>query len=162
MPSFDVTIEVDTQEVDNAINQARKEVSTRYDFRGSDSTIEWDGKAGIGLKTDDEAKLPALLDIVKSKLHKRGVSIKNLEVGDAKPAGGMTHTQAITLQIGVPKEKGKEIAKLIKQSKMKVQAQIQEDQVRITGKKRDDLQQAIALIKGEDFGLEFGFGNFRD
>ena len=98
MPSFDVTIEVDTQEVDNAINQARKEVSTRYDFRGSDSTIEWDGKAGIGLKTDDEAKLPALLDIVKSKLHKRGVSIRNLEVGDPKPAGGMTHTQAITLQ----------------------------------------------------------------
>ncbi|REJ85420.1 MAG: YajQ family cyclic di-GMP-binding protein [Acidobacteria bacterium] len=162
MPSFDIVIEVDLQEVDNALNQARKEVGQRFDFRGSDSTIEWDGKSLITLKTDDDGRLPPLLDVVKSKLHKRGISIKNLEVGDPKPAGGMMHTQTVTLQVGVPKETAKEIAKLVKQSKMKVQAQIQEDQVRVSGKKRDDLQQAIQLIKGADLGLDFAYTNFRD
>lgn len=162
MPSFDVVIEVDLQEVDNALNQARKEVGQRFDFRGSDSTIDWDGKSEITLETDDEGRLPALLDIVKGRLHRRGISIKNLEVDDPKAVGGMRHSQRVVLQVGVPKDAAKDIAKKIKQSKMKVQAQIQEDQVRISGKKRDDLQAAIQLIKSAGFDYEFGYINFRD
>jgi uncharacterized protein YajQ (UPF0234 family) len=162
MPSFDIVIEVDLQEVDNALNQARKEVGQRFDFRGSDSSIDWDGKSVVTLKSDDEGRLTALLDVARGRLHRRGISIKNLEVGEVKPAGGMTFTQTVTLQVGVPKEAAKEIAKQIKQAKIKVQAQIQEDQVRVTGKKRDDLQEAIQLIKGADLGYDFGFTNFRD
>ncbi len=161
MPSFDVVIETDLQEVDNALNQARKESSQRFDFRGSKSEIEWDKKGSISLLSEEQ-RLEALLDVVKTKLIKRGVSIKNMEVGGRVPAALGLFRQAITLQMGVPKDTAKEIVKEIKQSKMKVQAQIQDEQVRVTGKKRDDLQEAIVLIKSKDFGYDFQFTNFRD
>src|SRR5262245_33709241 len=136
MPSFDITIKADLQEVDNALNQARKEISQRYDFRGSKSSIDWDGKKGeITLHSDDDFKRKALLDVVKEKLVRRGVSVKNVKVGDPSPEGGGMAKQTLSLQMGVPIETAKEIVKLIKQAKINVQGAIQEDQVRVTGKK---------------------------
>ena len=162
MPSFDIVIKADLQEVDNAINQARKEISQRYDFRGSKSSIEWDKKAEIALHSDDDFKLKALLDVVKEKLIRRGVSIKNLEVSNPVPDAGGLVRQTVKLQIGVPKETAKEIVKLIKQTKINVQGAIQEDHVRVTGKKRDDLQAVIRLVKENDLGFEFSYVNMRD
>lgn len=162
MPSFDITLKVDLQEVDNAVNQASKEMSQRYDFKGSRSKIEWDGKKELTLLGDDEYKLGAVLDILKSKLIKRGLSVKNLTVGKPEAAFEGTFRQKITLQQGVPVEKAKDINRLIKDSKLKVQSQFQDEQVRVTGKKRDDLQEAIAAVKAADLGLDFQFVNFRD
>ncbi len=162
MPSFDIVITTDLQEVDNALNQARKEVGQRYDFRGSKSRIDWDKGYEITLLGDDDYKLLALLDVVKTKLIRRGISVKNLSEGKVEPAADSMSRQVISLQNGVPKDTAKEIVKRIKQAKLKVQAQIQEDQVRVTGKKRDDLQQAIAAIKESDLDYEFEFTNFRD
>ena len=162
MPSFDIVIKTDLQEVDNALNQARKEIVQRYDFRGSKSSIDWDKKGEIVLHSDDDFKLRALLDIVKERLVRRGVSVKNLEVADAvQDAGGMVR-QTLMLQIGVPKETAKEIVKLIKETKLNVQGAIQEDQVRVTGKKRDDLQAVIRLVKENDLGYEFSYVNMRE
>lgn len=161
MPSFDIAMETDLQEVDNAINQARKEIGQRYDFRGSKSEIQWDKKGEIGLLSEDD-KLAALLDVIQSKLLKRGVSIRNMEVGTKVAASDDLFRQAITLQTGIPKDTAKAIVKEIKQAKMKVQAQIQEEQVRVTGKKRDLLQEVIAMVKGGDFGYDFKFINFRE
>ena len=162
MPSFDIVIKADLQEVDNALNQARKEVIQRYDFRGSKSSIDWDGKGEIVLHSDDEFKLRALLDVVKERLIRRGVATKNLEVGDPVPDAGGLVRQTLTLQVGVPKETAKEIVKLIKQTKLNVQGAIQEDQVRVTGKKRDDLQKVIHTVKEADLGYEFAFVNMRE
>ena len=162
MPSFDIVIKADLQEVDNALNQARKEVVQRYDFRGSKSSIDWDKKGEITLHSDDDFKLKALLDVVKERLVKRGVSVKNLEVSDPVPDAGGLSRQTLTLQIGVPKETAKEIVKLIKQAKINVQGAIQEDQVRVTGKKRDDLQAVIRLVKENELGYEFSFVNMRE
>ena len=163
MPSFDIVVNVNLQEVDNAINQAQKELGQRYDFKGSKSKIEWDGKKKeISLVSDDDFKLKAVLDIVQSKLMKRGVSIKNMTLGKLEPAFEGTVKQTLTLQQGVPPEKAKEINKLIKDNKLKVQSQIQDEQIRVTGKKRDDLQEAIGLVRKTDFGLDFEFINFRD
>ena len=162
MPSFDIVLKMDLQEVDNAINQAQKELLQRYDFKGSKSKIEWDKKEEITIVGDDEFKLTAVMDILQSKMIKRSISIKNLDIGKLEPAFEGTIRQKIKLKQGVPGEKAKEINKLIKDSKLKVQSQFQDEQVRITGKKRDDLQDAIALIRTQDLGLDFQFLNFRD
>jgi cyclic-di-GMP-binding protein len=162
MPSFDIVIKADLQEVDNALNQARKEVVQRYDFRGSKSTIDWDKKGEIVLHSDDDFKLKALLDVVKERLVRRGVSVRNLEVSDAVPDAGGLVRQTLTLQMGVPKETAKEIVKLIKETKLNVQGAIQEDQVRVSGKKRDDLQKVIHIVKEKDLGYEFSFVNMRE
>lgn len=162
MPSFDIVMKADLQEVDNAINQAQKELAQRYDFKGSKSKIEWDKKKEISVVGDDEYKLKAVVDILQSKMTKRGISIKNLEMGALEPAFEGTVRQKVTLQQGIPGDKAKEINKLIKDSKIKVQSNFQDEQVRVTGKKRDDLQEAIALVKQTDLGLDFQFVNFRD
>ena len=162
MPSFDIVINLDLQEVDNAVNQAQKELSQRYDFKGSKSQIQWDKKLEIVLIADDEFKLKALTDILQSKLIKRNVSIKNLEYGVIEGAFEGTVRQKITLQQGIPTEKAKEIIKIVKDTKLKVQPSIQEEQVRVTGKKRDDLQEVIGLVRKSDLGMDFQFVNFRD
>lgn len=160
MPSFDIAIETDLQEVDNAIQQARKEIAQRFDFRGSKSDIDWQRSADIVLLSEEE-RIDALLDVVKSKLIKRGVSVRNMEVGTRTPAADGLVRQTVTLQMEIPTEAAKAIVKAIKQAKMKVQGQIQGGQVRVSGKKRDDLQAVIALIKGGDFGYDFQYTNFR-
>ena len=162
MPSFDIVVDTDLQEVDNAVNQARKEIAQRYDFRGSRSRIDWDKSGEITLTGDDDYKLGAVKDVLQTKLIRRGVSIKNLIYSDPEPASGGTVRQKIGLQMGIPTDKAKELVKKIKQTKLKVQAQIQENQVRVSGKKRDDLQQIIQLAKEADLGLEFAFVNLRD
>lgn len=162
MPSFDIVIKLDLQEVDNAINQAQKELAQRYDFKGSKSKIDWDKKAEITLVGDDEFKLKAVVDILQGKMIKRSISIKNLEMGPEEPAFEGTVRQKIKLRAGIPTDKAKEITKLIKDAKIKVQPQIQDEQVRVTGKNRDDLQEAIGLVRGKDLGLDFQFINFRD
>ncbi|MDY7092447.1 MAG: YajQ family cyclic di-GMP-binding protein [Acidobacteriota bacterium] len=162
MPSFDIVVQNDLQEVDNAVNQARKEISQRYDFRGSKSSIDWDKEQTFTLVGDDEYKLGAVLDVLKSKLVRRGVSVRNLESGAVEPAADSTVRQKLTLQSGIPMDKAKAIVKSIKGLKLKVQAQIMDDQVRVTGKKRDDLQAVIQHAKGQDVGLELEFVNFRD
>jgi uncharacterized protein YajQ (UPF0234 family) len=162
MPSFDIVIKTDLQEVDNALNQARKEIAQRFDFRGSKSSIDWDKKGEIVLHSDDEFKLRALLEVVKERLIRRGLSVKNMEVHDPVPDAGGLVRQTLSLQIGVPIETAKEIVKLIKQTKLHVQGAIQEDQVRVSGKKRDDLQQVIRTVKDADLGYEFHFVNMRE
>lgn len=163
MPSFDIVVNLDLQEVDNAINQAQKELAQRYDFKGSKSKIEADlKKKEISIVSDDEFKLKAVVEIVQSKMIKRGISIKNVTFGKVESAFEGTVRQKMTLQSGIPVEKAKEINKLIKDAKLKVQSQSQDEQVRVTGKKRDDLQEAISLMKNSDLGLDFAFINFRD
>ena len=162
MPSFDIVVETNLQEVDNAINQAQKELAQRYDFKGSKSKIEWDKKAEITVVGDDDYKLKAVIDILQGKMVKRGLSLKNCEYGTPEPAFEGTLRQKIKLRQGIPAEKAKEINKLIKDAKLKVQSQLQDEQVRVTGKKRDDLQEAIAVVRKADLGLDLQFTNFRD
>jgi uncharacterized protein YajQ (UPF0234 family) len=162
MPSFDIVVSTDLQEVDNAINQARKELAQRYDFRGSKSRIDWNKKDEIVLVGDDDYKLKAVVDVLQTKLIRRGVAIKNLSYGEPQPAAEATFRQTITIQDGIPTEKAKHLVKEIKKTKLKVQAQIQDNQVRVSGKKKDDLQQVIQLAKETDLGLEFQFVNYRD
>jgi uncharacterized protein YajQ (UPF0234 family) len=161
MPSFDIVSKVDMQEVDNAINQTVKEIAQRYDFKGSkcEVTVE---KDTIKILADDDFKLKAVVDILQSKFIKRGISPKALQYGKAEQASGGMVRQIVSIQQGVSKEKGKEIIAVIKETKLKVQAQIQDDQVRVIGKNRDDLQDAIQTLKGKDLGIEMQFGNFRD
>ncbi len=161
MPSFDIVSKVDMQEVDNAVNQAIKEIAQRYDFKGSKSEISQE-KDAVKVLADDDFKLKAVIDVLQSKFHKRNISIKALQYGKVEPASGGMMRQLITVQQGISKEKGKEIIAIIKESKLKVQAQIQEDQVRVTGKNRDDLQNAIQLLKGKDLDIEMQFVNFRE
>lgn len=162
MPSFDIVLKTDLQEVDNAINQAQKELSQRYDFRGSKSKIEWDKKNEVTLIGDDEYKLKAVVDVLESKFAKRAISLKNLTYSKIEPAFEGTVRQKLTLAQGIPSEKAKEINRLIKDSKLKVSSQLQDEQVRVTGKKRDDLQDVMALVRKTDLGLDFDFQNFRD
>lgn len=163
MPSFDISSEVDLQEIDNAVNQTLKEILARYDFKGSKSTLEFDKtKKIIKYTAEDEYKMGAIYDMLQSKAHKRGVSLKALKKGDMTDAGGQMKRCEISLVMGIETEKAKEITKLMKESKLKVQAQIQDQKVRVTGKKRDDLQEAIALLKTKDFEIPLQFGNFRD
>ncbi|MGI9179607.1 MAG: YajQ family cyclic di-GMP-binding protein [Longimicrobiaceae bacterium] len=161
--TFDVTSEIDLQEVDNAVNQAAKEVGQRFDFKGATAEIDFSKSDGtLTLLADDEYKLKALIDVLETKLVRRGVSIKNLDFGKVEEASGGKARQILTLQQGIPTEKGKEIVKAIKNAGFKkVQAQIQEDQVRVQSPSIDELQRVIAMLKQEDFGLELQFSNFR-
>ena len=165
MPSFDISSEMDWQEVDNAINQAGKELSQRFDFKGVKSEIKLDQKAKtITLWCSEEGKLDSLNDILQNKLVKRGISLLSLDYGTVESAFGGSVRQVVTLQAGISKEKAKEIIAALKESRLKVQAQIQDEQVRVTGKNRDDLQSAIAVLKEKQDGLKvpMQFGNFRE
>jgi cyclic-di-GMP-binding protein len=161
MPSFDIVSKVDLQEVDNAVNQASKEIAQRYDFKGSKSELTQE-KDQIKILADDDYKLKAVIDVLQSKLIKRAIPIKALDYGKLEQASGGMVRQIITIQQGISKEKGKEIVAAIKDSKLKVQGQIQDDQVRVTGKNRDDLQATIQFLKGKDMDIEMQFTNFRD
>jgi len=161
MPSFDIVSKVDMQEVDNAVNQAIKEIGQRYDFKGSKCQITPE-KDSVKILADDDYKLKAVVDVLQSKFLKRNISIKALQYGKVEPASGGMVRQMITVQQGIPKEKAKDIVAVIKESKLKVQAQIQDDQVRVIGKNRDDLQDAIQLLKGKDMDVEMQFMNFRE
>ncbi len=158
--SFDVVSEVDMQEVDNAVNQAKKEIGPRYDFRGSKAEISLEGDT-IKIIGDDEYKLNAIIDVLKGKMVKRNVAIKNLDYGKVEPAAGATVRQIITIKKGITKENAKEVVKAIKNMKIKVQASIQEDQVRVSGKDKDDLQAVIQMLKQLDIPVELQFVNFR-
>ncbi len=160
MPSFDIVSKVDMQEVDNAINQAKKEIAQRYDFKGTKSEIDMKEDAIIVL-ADDDYKLTAIIDIIQSKMLKRGISLKSLDYGKEEAASMGMIRQEITIKQGIATEKAKEINKIIKETKMKVQSQIQGDQVRITAKKIDDLQAVIQLLKGKDLDLDLQFINMR-
>ncbi|MBI5893476.1 MAG: YajQ family cyclic di-GMP-binding protein [Deltaproteobacteria bacterium] len=162
MPSFDIVSKVDEQEIDNAVNQAIKEISQRYDFKGSKSEIKWEKKEEIIVIGDDDFKLKAVIDVLQGKLVKRGVSLKALEYGKVEDASGGLKRQIIKIRQGIPTEKAKEIVKIIKDSGIKVQSQIQEEQVRVTGKKRDDLQEVIQMFKGKDIDINLQFMNMRD
>lgn len=160
--SFDVVSLVEMPEVVNAIQQAMKEVITRYDLKDSHSTIELNEKdKKIALASKDEFKLKAVIEILNQKLVKRKVPLKAFAFGPVIPAAGSTVRQEVTLQQGIPIEKAREVVKLIKDSKLKLQSAIQGDLVRISGKDRDTLQQAIALIKGHEFGIDIQFTNRR-
>jgi hypothetical protein len=162
-PSFDITSNVDLQEVDNALNQARKEVAQRYDFKGSKASIEFDPKESkLALVADDDFKLNALWEIVQTRLVRRNVPTKNLTRGPALPAASSTVRQAISLQQGIPSETAREIVKFIKDSKLKkVQAAIQGDQLRISSPSKDELQEVMRQLREQDFGVALQFGNYR-
>jgi uncharacterized protein YajQ (UPF0234 family) len=160
--SFDIVSKVDMQEVLNAVNQATKEISQRYDFRGSKSSIDLNKDRGeITLVSDDEGKLKSVVDILQTKFVKRGVSLKALDYGKPEPAAGSTVRQIVKLQQGIPTEKAKDLVKLIKTLKIKVQASIQDEQVRVKGKSIDDLQAVISAIKEKDFDYHMEFVNYR-
>jgi cyclic-di-GMP-binding protein len=160
--SFDVVSKVDLQEVANAVQQASKEIATRFDFRGSASKIELkDKELVIVLISDDEHKLKSVIDILETKLVRRGVAVKALDYGKIEPAAGGTVRQVAKIQQGIPSEKAKEIVKAIKDRKLKVQASIQADQVRVSGRSKDDLQSAMATVREGDFGLPLQFTNYR-
>ncbi|HEU4629530.1 MAG TPA: YajQ family cyclic di-GMP-binding protein [Gemmatimonadaceae bacterium] len=161
--SFDVTTGVDLQEVDNAVNQAQKEIAQRYDFKGSEASIEFRrGEAQLVLVADSEFQMTALFDVLQSKLIKRGVPVKNLDVGEIKQAGGDTVRREVGLKTALDSDTAKKVAATIKEAKLKkVQAAIQGDQVRVSSPSKDDLQEAMRLLRGEDFGVELKFGNYR-
>ena len=161
--SFDITSTVDLQEVDNAVNQARKEIAQRFDFKGATAEIDFSKKDGtLTLLADDDYKLKALIDVIQSKLIKRGVPIRNLDYGEVEQAFSGKARQTISLVTGISTEKGKEIVKSIKGAGFKkVNAQIQEDEVRVSSPSIDELQAVIAHLRKQDFGLELSFGNFR-
>jgi uncharacterized protein YajQ (UPF0234 family) len=162
-PSFDITSTVDLQEVDNALNQARKEVAQRYDFKGSKASIEFErGESKLVLIADDEPKLNALWEIVVTRLVRRNVPTKNLTRGSVQMAANSTVRQEVALQQGIPSEKAREIVKFIKDAKLKkVQAAIQGDQLRISSPSKDELQDVMRLLREQDFGLALQFGNYR-
>jgi len=160
--SFDVVSKIEMPEVLNSIQQAQKEIQQRYDLKDSHSSIELNEKDGkMVLASKDEFKLKAVVDILESKLVKRKVPLKNLSFGTVTPAAGSTVRQEVTLQQGIPIEKAREIVKAIKDAKLKVQASIQGDFVRVSGRDRDTLQQAIQLLRAADFGLDMQFTNYR-
>lgn len=160
--TFDIVSKVDLQEVTNAIQNAIKEIHTRFDLKNTHSDIQLEGKEALVLTSADEYKLKAVNDILQGKLVKRGVPIKALTYGVVEPAAGSTVRQRVTLQQGIPIEKAREIVKVIKDSKKKVQASIQGDTVRVSGKDRDTLQEIIALLRGHDFGIDMQFTNYRN
>jgi len=160
--SFDVVSEVDLEEVRNAVNQSMKEIVQRYDLKGSDSSIELDDKeARLTLASADEFRLQAVKDILQNKLIRRGVSLKALSYGTIDPAAKGSVRQTVTLQQGIPMEKAKEIVKFIKATKVKVQAAIQGEMIRVSGKDRDTLQDIIAQLKAQDFEIDMQFTNYR-
>jgi uncharacterized protein YajQ (UPF0234 family) len=160
--SFDVVSKVDMPEVVNAVNQATKEMETRFDFRGTKSSIALDEKkAEITLVGDDELKLRNVVDILESKLVKRGVSIKSLDYGKPEPAAAGTLKQVVKLKQGVPQDKAKQITGLIRDAKLKVKAEIRGDEIRVAGAKKDDLQAVMNLLRGQDLDIDLQFANFR-
>ncbi len=162
MPSFDVVSQVDMQEVRNAVDQATREVSTRFDFKGTDSSIELSGTE-ITLHSNTEQKLKSLVQVLEEKFVRRNVPLKALSYGKVQEAAKGTARQVVTLNVGISDDKGREINKFIKTLGLKgIQSQVQGDQLRVTGKKKDDLQATIAALKGHDFGVPLQFVNFRD
>ncbi len=163
LSSFDVTTGVDMQEVDNAINQAQKEIAQRYDFKGSKATIDLErAEAQIVLVADNDFQMRSLIDVLRAKLVKRGVPVKNMDIGEVKPAAGDTVRCEIKLKTELDTDTAKKVAAAIKEAKIpKVQAAIQADQVRVSSPSRDDLQTAIQLLRSKDFGVELKFGNYR-
>jgi uncharacterized protein YajQ (UPF0234 family) len=161
--SFDITSNVDLQEVDNALNQARKEVAQRYDFKGAKASIDFDTAGSkLVLVADDEFKLNALWEIVQTRLVRRNVPVKNLTRGTAQPAANSTVRQEITLQQGIPSDKAKDIIKFLKDAKLKkIQASIQGDQLRVVSPSRDELQEVMRVLREQDFGVALQFGNYR-
>jgi cyclic-di-GMP-binding protein len=162
MPSFDIVSEVDKQEIDNALNQARKELSTRFDFKQSQATIELSSPDVIELTAEDASRLKSLHDILISKLAKRNVDLRNIERKDPAISPLGHARQEIRIKQGFEGDKAKEIIKAIKGLEVKVQSQLQDQQVRVTGKKRDELQAVIQFLRGKDFGVALSFKNFRD
>ena len=160
MPSFDIVSEIDKQELDNAINQAKKELENRYDLRGTKSEISFE-KEIITLKSVDEMKVNAIRDILQSKLHKRGLDLTAVKFEKIEPIGGMMLKQVGKVLQGIEKEKAKEIVKSLKDSKLKVQAQIMDEQIRVTSKSIDELQETISFCKGQRFGVPLQFTNMR-
>ncbi|HUF35552.1 MAG TPA: YajQ family cyclic di-GMP-binding protein [Gemmatimonadales bacterium] len=161
--SFDVSTGADLQEVDNAVNQALKEVAQRYDFKGTHCTIEFDrAKAELRLAADDEFRMDALLDILQSRMIKRGVPVKNLKVGDPIPATGQSVRRTVSLTQGIPTDVAKQIVKAIKDGGFKkAQGSIQGDEVRVSSPSKDELQAVMAHLRAQDFGIELRFGNYR-
>jgi hypothetical protein len=158
--SFDVVSKVDAQELDNALNQARREIENRFDFKNSKTSIESDAKT-ITIVSDDEMKMRNVIDIVQSKAVRRGIDIKAFDIGALEPAASATVRRVITLRSGIPKDRGKALTEKIKSLKLKVSAQYQDDQIRVSGKNRDDLQNVIAALKAMDFELPLQFVNYR-
>ena len=160
-PSFDIVSKVDRQEVDNAFHQAEKELSTRFDFRGTGTTLAKSGEAGVTITSETEERASAALDVFKEKLVKRNISLKSLDAGEPRQSGKTYRIECRVVE-GIESDKAKAISKKIRDAAPKgVQAQIQGDQLRVTGKKRDDLQAVIALLKQEDFGVALQFTNYR-
>jgi uncharacterized protein YajQ (UPF0234 family) len=160
-PSFDVVSKIDRQEADNALNQAAKELAQRFDFRGTNASIQWSGELGITIRADTEDRAAAALEVFKEKLVKRSISLKALDAGEPK-ASGKQYVIAGSLKQGIEADVAKKIAKAIRDEGPKgVQAQIQGDQLRVSGKKRDDLQAVIAMLKSGDFGVPLQFDNYR-
>jgi hypothetical protein len=161
--SFDVSTGVDLQEVDNAVNQSRKEIATRYDFKGTECTVEFDRDAGtIKLDADDEYRLTAVLQIVREKLSRRGVPVKNLDQGSVETGSLGRARQELSLKQGIDQETAKKMVKAVKDHGFKkVQVQIQADELRVTSPSKDELQQVMTFLKGEDWGMELQFGNYR-
>ena len=159
--SFDIVSKVDLQEVSNAMQQALKEIHTRFDLKDSKSNIALEGKDAIILTSQDDYKLKAVNDVLQQRLVKRGIPLKALTYGPIEPAAGSTVRQKISMQQGIPTEKARDIVKTIKNSKLKVQASIQGDLVRVSGKDRDTLQSVIALLRNTDFGIDMQFTNYR-
>jgi cyclic-di-GMP-binding protein len=158
--SFDVVSKVDPQELDNALNQARKEIAGRFDFKNSMTSIENDDKT-ITVLSDDEMKLRNVIDIIQSKAVKRGIDLKALDLGKPEAASGSTLRQKIAIRAGIPKDKSKPLIEAIKAAKLKVQAQYQDEQIRVSGKSKDDLQKVMQLLKGLDYELPLQFTNYR-
>jgi len=158
--SFDIVSRVDQQELDNALNQARKEIEGRFDFKHSKTSIESDGKK-ITLVSDDELKMSNVVDIVRQKAVRRGIDVKAFDFGEVEPAGGSTVRQTISIKNGIPKDKSKPLLEKIKSMKRKVNAQIQDEQIRVTGKNKDDLQKVITALKAMEFDLPLQFTNYR-
>ncbi len=158
--SFDIVSEVDMQEVNNAVNQTVKEITQRYDFKGSKSTVTVEDSS-VKILTEDDMRLKSIVDILESKFIRRGVAVKNLEYGKSENASGGMVRQLVKIRQGIEADIAKKITKDVKESKLKVQTQLQDDQLRVTGKKIDDLQAVIALLKENDYGVELQFKNFR-
>lgn len=161
--SFDITSTIDLQEVDNALNQARKEIAQRYDFKGSPAAVELDQKENtLTLTAEDNFKLSALWEIVQTRMVRRNVPVKNMKMGEIESASGSTVRQVVTMTMGVPTDAAREIVKAIKDAKMKkVQASIQGDQLRVTSPSKDELQEAMTMLRAKDFGIALQFGNYR-
>lgn len=161
MPTFDVVSKLEQQEIDNALSQCVKEIATRFDFKDTNTTVERDGE-GLRIRANTAQRVDAARTVLEEKLVKRKISVSVLDAQKVEPAGGMTFRQTIKLKEGLSQEKAKEIVKAIKDAKLKVQGSIQGDLVRVSGKKRDDLQEAIAMLRSMDFGQPLQYINFRE